>query len=60
MQIWLTYLPRSVMLRVNSFCFMPNYVLNPAGSFPCVGGRSITNAVLHKTNAVELDRIMLA
>lgn len=56
MQILLTSLPgRNILLCVNSFSFMANCVLNPAGSLPLVGGRSFTNAVLHKTTAVTLD-----
>lgn len=60
MQILLTSLPgRNILLCVNSFSFMANCVLNPAGSLPLVGGRSFTNAVLHKTTAVT-DWILLA
>lgn len=39
---------------------MASYVLNPAGSLPRVGGRSVTYAVLHKLTAVALDRILWA
>lgn len=39
---------------------MANCVLNPADSLPHVGGRSFTNAVLHKTIAVTLDWILFA
>lgn len=61
MQILLTSLPgRNILLCANSFSFMANCVLNPAGSLPLVGGRSFTNAGLHKTTAVTLDWILLA
>lgn len=61
MQILLASLPgRSVLLCVNSFSFMANCMLNPAGSLSHVGGRSFTNTVLHKTTAAMLDWILLA